>query len=166
MRSCMNECTHACAHAGGVARKQARPAHTHVRTNMQACWRRSRPSPASMDDIGRSRGRGSQESARGQGQCRPSAGEGRCGGRQGVFPSRLVRFPSFIPECMHSALVRNISSARHAGFRCASFLSCMNERVKEQVGSGIVRRRSFMLEQLTKFQSSSRTLCLHLCRHV
>jgi hypothetical protein len=37
----------------------------------------------------------------------------------------------------------------------------MNERMKGQAGSGIALRHSFMLEQLTKFQSSSRTLCLH-----
>jgi hypothetical protein len=80
---------------------------------------------------------------------------------KGVFPGRLVSIPSFIPECMHSALVRSISSGRHAGFRRASFLSCMNER-RRPVGFGIALRHSLMLEQLTKFQSSSRALaCIH-----
>lgn len=168
MRSCMNECTHACARAGGYPEsKQDRCTQVCARTCRPA-GRRSPPSPCQHGRQQKVTRRGSQESARGRGNAdRTQAGEGVVGGKgQGALPGRRASIPSFIPECMHSALVRSISFARQAGFRRASFLSCMNERMRDRsvsaLRSGIALRHSLMLEQLTKFQSSSRALaCIH-----
>jgi hypothetical protein len=132
MYACMRACWQ-------VSRKQARPVHTSVRTNMQACWAAQPTLPlpawttAEGDETRIARicqGRGNAD--------RTQAGEGVVGGKgQGAFPGRRASIPSFIPECMHSALVRSISSARHAGFRRASFLSCMNERRRDRSVSAL-----------------------------